>query len=77
MTKIHISAAFDVSDNQRVQAAIIAGLGEVADAVEAKIKELTGHDVKLDIRAKRANAPKAAGEKATELVVPRVNLAAE
>lgn len=56
--KIHINASWPTTDNQRDHAKVIAGLEPHIATFEAEIKKATGEDVRIDISAKRANAPK-------------------
>lgn len=56
--RIHAVTSFPTTDNQRDHARIISGLEAATAVYEAAIKEVSGCDVKIDLRAKRANAPK-------------------
>lgn len=58
MSKIVISAEIPVADDQRANASLMHGLGPQIEALEAKIQELTGSAVRVEIGVKRTKQPK-------------------
>src|SRR5580658_7444781 len=53
MHRCHIGVDFEVSDNQREHAKIIAGLEIATAEYEAAIKQVTGKEVQLSVAVRR------------------------
>ena len=64
MSKLHISATVEVPDGAREQARIMAALDPAAKALEAAIKEASGHHAAVEMRVVKHK------EKATPAATP-------